>query len=561
MNSLKLSLVFCLVVVAAMSGSNAFANVSLKNGNFFVAYTDVIYSGGFDTKLERVYNSKSAFKGMFGWGWGNEFEVQLNLSGDGSVVVHEYGGGAENRFSPLSFNAAELAAAVDSLVKIAQKEGSFGGAAQLEQYKTRLRTDASFRNQQWDLFRSQGKIQARQLAPGTQLQSNRFSYQYITRTNDGYVRTLADSGRVEKFDNSGRLVKLSDKNGNFVSFEHGVDGHLIKLSDNLNRKMFFNYNNRGLVSKIEVEGGRAATYSYNSDDELIQSRDVDGNTYSYGYDTKKRHNIVQIKYSDQTTMDVAYFALDRQENVQSVKDRNGVVTEYDYGVSSASKTSSSVTVMTKKGSEVLSRSKYQYFTKTKASGEEWTYKLITDFDGDQTETTYNECCGLPLSIKQGSQETSFEYDVKGHVTKKTTPYLVTELHYDPTSNKVDRVNKYPKGDKNKAVWSEFQYDPKGNLVVAKSSDGKGVKLVYDSVGRIRTMIDQNKVQINFKYNELSRPIEISDPALGTITVIYTNSGDIREVKSDAGPKVAAQVTASFQGLLDIVRPAGVSLAF
>jgi YD repeat-containing protein len=210
---------------------------------------------------------------------------------------------------------------------------------------------------------------------------------------------------------------------------------------------------------------------------------------------------------------------------------------------------------------VLSKAKYEYFTKVKPNGEEWTHKLINDFDGDRTETTYNECCGLPLSIKQGKNETLFEYDVKGHVTKKTTPYEVTELHYDSVANKVDRVTQYSKKDKKKAIWSEFQYDPKGNLIFAKNSAGKGVKLIYDNLGRIRSLIDQNKSQINFKYNESSKPIEITDPSLGTITVSYTNSGEIKEVNSQAGKQVAMQVTAAFQGLLDIIKPAGVTLAF
>ena len=74
------------------------ANVSLKNGNFFVVYTDIVYPGGFQPKIERVYNSKSPFKGMFGLGWGNEYDVYLEPQADGSVMLHEYRAGASNRF-------------------------------------------------------------------------------------------------------------------------------------------------------------------------------------------------------------------------------------------------------------------------------------------------------------------------------------------------------------------------------------------------------------------------------------------------------------------------------
>src|SRR3954470_8440205 len=96
----------CVMILAASPPAGA--NVSLKNGNFFIGYTDIIYPGGFEPKIDRVYNSKTPFRGNFGWGWGNEYEAFLRVSADGSVVLHEYGGGAENRFSPVAFRVAEL---------------------------------------------------------------------------------------------------------------------------------------------------------------------------------------------------------------------------------------------------------------------------------------------------------------------------------------------------------------------------------------------------------------------------------------------------------------------
>jgi len=186
---------------------------------------------------------------------------------------------------------------------------------------------------------------------------------------------------------------------------------------------------------------------------------------------------------------------------------------------------------------------------------------VTTIDGDRTETVYNECCGLPLMIKRGTQETSFEYDTKGHVTKKETPTEMTELAYEPKVGKVSKVTRYSKTDKKNVKWSTFEYDGKGNLVFAKNSDKRGVRLFYDQNGRISSMVDQNKRRIDFKYNENSKPVEIRDPQLGTIRVTYSNSGEIKKVESTAGRKIALQVTSAFQNLLDIIRPAGVSLSF
>lgn len=549
------------VILLAMTPFAATANVSLKNGNFFVAYTDIAYPGGYEPKIDRFYNSKTNYKGMFGWGWGNEYEVYLTVSADGSVVVHEYGGGAENRFSPASFNAQELEKAVEMISAAAQKLGTVGSAAQLDSYKKKLRSDANFRNEEWQKFRAQGKVEARQLPVNSQLVSNKFSYQKLTRVQGGYIRTF-DNGKVEKFNDQGRLVKSADKNNNFIELAYNKEGRIEKLTDNFNRRMFFKYNTQGLVESIDGENSKHTEYKYNNMGELIYSKDVDGNAYTFKYDGERQHNMVEIGYSDKTTMAMTYYGRDKHMNIKTVKDRDNTVTHYGYETDRGDAGHYWVTVDVKdKDGKAISSSKYEYFMKRKADGEEWMYKMLTVIDGERTETTYNECCGLPLIIKQGKEETSFEYDTKGHVTKKITPTEVTELAYDDKVGKVTKVKRFSKLDPKQVLWSEFQYDPKGNLILAKNSDKKGVKLFYDNLGRIKTMVDQNQRVISFKYNENSKPVEITDPKLGTITVSYTNSGEIKKVESTAGRKIALQVTSAFQNLLDIIRPAGVSLSF
>ena len=147
------------------------------------------------------------------------------------------------------------------------------------------------------------------------------------------------------------------------------------------------------------------------------------------------------------------------------------------------------------------------------------------------------------------------------MTKKVTPTEVTDLSYDAKAAKVSKVVRNSKIDKKLSSWSEFKYDERGNLVLAKNSEKKGVKLFYDTNGRIKSLIDQDQRRLDFKYNENSKPVEITDPKLGTIRVSYKNSGEIDKIDSSAGQKVALQVTSAFQNLLEIIRPAGVNLSF
>ena len=532
------------------------ARVTLKNGNFFRGYTDIGYKMGAEPKVERVYNSKTNFKGIFGPGWGNEYEVRLTVSADGSVVVQEYGGGADNRFTQGTAKPAEI----EEAVKKISEHKKFANQKAMDEFKAKLRTDAIFRNEEWQSLVNAGKMQARAVPVGTKLVSNKFTYQVLTRLKDGYQRSF-DTGKVEKFDEKGRLTRVSDKNGNYIDITYSEDGKMERLVDNMNRKMFFSYNSRGLLEKVEGEDCAKASYKYDSMGRLSESKDAEGNVYKYKYSSDGYNNLTEIAYSDGTTIQVAYYGRDKYQGVKSLKERDGTLNEYDYVLDPKDRGNLTVSTTVKDSAgKVASQQRYEYFFKFKPDGEEWTYKLISESDGEKTETIYNECCGLPLQIKRGSEETSFVYDSKGRVVKKSTPSEVTELSYDPKAGKVAKVVKNSKINKKFSSWSQFKYDERGNLVFARNSEKKGVKLFYDATGRIKTLFDQDERRLDFKYDQNSRPVEITDPKLGTIKVSYKSSGEIDKVDSAAGQKVALQVTTAFQNLLEIIRPAGVNMS-
>ncbi len=556
----KYMLLLYFAALLSFACSFTFANVSLKNGNFFIAYSDLVYPGGIEPKVERVYNSKSSHDGIFGFGWGSDYEVYLTPLADGSVVVHENGGGAHNRFTPPAINASEIDKAVEMMLTAKKSTGLSAGAMEAE--KQRLRNDARYRTDEWERLYVKKLVKAREVAPGTVLKSNKYSFQTIQKVKEGYMRRF-DNGQAQLFNNDGKCVRVSDRNGNYLALTYDKTGHLATFQDNLNRRMKFKFNSQGKVVRVDGDSGKVTTYDYKGN-ELVFSKDTAGNEYRYKYSGNGRHNLVEIKYKDNTTMQMGFFDLTKCENVNWVKDRDGTLSEYTYTGDCVSGLEHSTTVVVKgsDGKEV-SKSKYEYVEKIKLDGERYTYKLSSEVDGDKTVTIYNECCGLPLEIAHNGEKTTFEYDTKGHVTKKMTPAEVTDLEYDSKTSKVSKVVKYSKSDASKksVKWAQYQYDEKGNLSYAKNSEGKGVKIVYDHYGRIKALVDQDKRRLEFTYNEASRPVEIRDPSVGKIQVQYTNTGEIKKVDSSGGRKIALQVTSAFQNLLEIIRPAGVTLAY
>jgi YD repeat-containing protein len=196
--------------------------------------------------------------------------------------------------------------------------------------------------------------------------------------------------------------------------------------------------------------------------------------------------------------------------------------------------------------------------KKRPDGSQYTYRIVTEVNGLKTETIYSECCSLPLKITRGDDVTTFEYNDKGLLTKKTsTRGEYVELKYHPKFNKITRVV-------NDKGWTNFEYDKRGNLSKAVNSDNKAVMLFYDREGRIDRMIDQDlktkdRRTLDFKYNSLGKPVEIAMDKVGKINVAYDNYGEIKKVESEAGHKMALKVTQAFHSLLAIVKPAGVNL--
>lgn len=561
-----LKLVSLFMTCLSVSTAFARADVSLRNGNFFVSFRDISYPGGMEPKIERVYNSKSDFHGMFGYSWGIEYETNLAVDPDGSLIITDFGGGASNRFLPKDYNAKGVDAGVNQLAEAAKKAGMVSTAKDVEVYKAKVTRDFDFRAKQYAIFVNKGLVPKKVVPEGTQYTSTQYQYQYVTRVKGGYVRVL-EAGAIQKFNEAGKLVQLMDRNKNFINFSYDKNNHLVQLIDNQNRKMTITYNQQNYVEKITGESGKTATYKYGKDGLISYSKDDTGVENTFKYTADQFLNLTEIGHPNDKDvkgqprkMTILYYPPDKKSSVKTVINPDGTSNEYEYFTDPKTPNYYAVRVLLKEASGArISDSKYEYFYKTRLGGEDFTSKMISTVDGDKTETIYDDKLGYPIKITNNGRTTTMEYDQKGRMTKKVTPIETTDLQYDPKVGKVSRVSRKLKSGT--VLWSEFQYDPpSGNLVFAKNSDKKTVKLVYDTQGRIRALIDQTGRQLAFKYNELSKPIEISDPKLGTVKFTYKNSGEVDKIDSNGGANVATEVMRSLQGLIDITAPAGVTMS-
>lgn len=539
---MKFSIVIALMFLLPMS---VFGGVNLKNGNFYISYTDIIVpGGGQDLEVIRTYNSKSIEKGWFGYGWGSDYETYLTVSADGSVVIHENGSGALTRFTPRA--AVDAKAATQKIIDAMRKRTALNDKVASDLTK-KLVNNAELRQAYAKKFSVAAKI-----SNGTELYSNARGLQKVKKTKAGYVRFYND-GKSEHFNNVGKLTKIKDKNGYFLSFQY-KSGTLASIKDSQAKQLFFEWYPDGKVKHISSGKNKKTAYKYKGDD-LSESKDVAGNVFKYDFDAD--HNLAAVNYSDKSKMQVVYTP--KTQFVKKIVSRNGDVTGYKYDSNPKNPDFHYWTEVTKKGPSGKSvTNRYEYEIKTRPDGSQYTYRILTVINNSKTETIYSECCSLPLKITRGKHVTTFDYNKRGLLTKKSsTRGELIQLSYHKTLNKITKVQ-------NKKGWTQFKYDKKGNLAKATNNKGMSVLLVYDRKGRIERMIDHNrktnkKRKLSFKYNALGKPVEIEMKSVGKINVAYDNYGEIKKVESKAGHKMALQVTQAFQSLLSIVKPAGVNL--
>lgn len=578
------------VVALSLFAPVAQAMVAIGNGNYFIGFIDMEHDAPLNTfqlKIQRTYNSRSQFDGVFGYGWGSDYEAFLLPSADGSVVIQESGGGDKTRFSPKDFSKAELEKLVDRLLDANSKQTK--STASRGQLREKLLSDANERD---EMSRSLGIFP--ELPVGTKLYSTqRGDKQTMTVIKGGYVREYAD-GKQELFNvkvdvaDQGvdparrRVLKGVYKVSKLVDpvkkaqvfYEYDKQGNLTTITDKKSQTIRVRYNSSGKVADVTDSRGNKASFeycdtggsAYNSTKkcgkgDLVKSQDTTGSAYTYQYDSL--HNLIRIGYPDGSAEEIAYWPSTNSEGlggVKQVKTQNGVIVNYSYWQDPKDKDGHYRTdVKTTYTSGKSSDTSYEYFEKRRADGSRYRYKLISMVDGDKTETIYNECCGQPLQIVSPSGTTKFEYYAgTGLPREKDTPQETIQWVYHPKFH--GKITKVTVSDKlSKTVKSsEFQYEDKaGQLVKARTSDGKGIALFYDDRGRIATMVDQDKRKITFKYSTNSKPSEITQDGVGSIQVSYDKAGNIKDVKSQGGRQIAISVAAAFQNLLEIIKPAGI----
>jgi YD repeat-containing protein len=544
----KLSLLSAFGLVALLS-SQAFAIVDMKNANFANSWVDLEVPGsGYDLKINRTYNSKSLFDGMFGFGWCSDFETTLQVTAEGNIKLTECGAGQEIYFTPREFGKKEIDKTVAQIlekVKAAKKPDE----KTLKKLAEDLATDHDLRSK----FAFAYKV-ALPIKEGTQFFANGREVENIIFGKGLYTRNLPD-GSFMRFDKDGKMTHMYDKNNNYLKLEY--DGNTLReISDNNGRKLSFKMYSNKKVKTIVGPNNLTAEYKFNNLNDLSGVKTAFNTNFVYEYDDV--HNLTKATYPDNTFIALTY---DKKNDwVTSFIDREKCKEDYKYEFDEKDpKMHYWSSVKKVCGKEVVNNSKHEFWYAERKDGQVFLSRVASTVNDNITDITYHEVYGKPVAIRRNNERFTYDYYSNGQVKVKNSDAAKLSFEYDQKSGKVSQVTSVYMNEKGKTTLTrrvDFKYDPKGNLVFAQNTDGQKVTMTYDQRGRIATITDQAKKIVKIEYEErFGKPAIVTRPGLGTIKVSYKPSGEIDKVNSAEGPTVAMQVASTFNNLLDVIAPA------
>lgn len=480
----------------------SFSQIWVQNGNFSKAFVDGKVSEKFD--LFRIYNSLSSTKGVFGYGWGSNFETKLSVIA-GVISIEETPGGRKVLYIPkdeVSFDK------IIEEVALASTEDK-----QSEDFYKKLKKELKNNLQLFITLAKKNNIKTN-LKKGTVLVSFGEDRGKVKVLSSGYMRKT-NEGDLQEFNKEGLLVRMKKDD---ISYRYSYDykNRLKKVITSKGETIKFINNDNNFVSKVIFPGQRVSSYEYDKKGNLIKSIDIKGNMYTYKYDS--RHKMVNLFYYDKKSKNVKKWNLKYDAKTGRViyqKDPRGFKTYLEYVETENDKgTYKSVEVISRKGSSASSEL-YEYWRRRRKDGTLYTYKIKEKKKGYIREVTYNQY-QKPLIFNTNGKVTYYKYDGEKLIEKIFPDGRVIKLKYD----KKDRITNL----KNNKETFKFKYNDDNQIVYAEN-EGFKFKVFYNSKDKIYKIIDNKKHKLTFSYDTDGNLSKISSLRYGSILIENKKNGE------------------------------------
>jgi RHS repeat-associated protein len=323
--------------------------------------------------------------------------------------------------------------------------------------------------------------------------------QIVKNSNGTYTRT-AKNGTIYAFNSIGRLLSISDRNGNTTTLTYsGSYANGTSITDKNGRITTLTPDSNGKITGVTDPAGRTYTIAYSGS--LITSiTDPLGNTWLYTYDANGR----MLTKKDPANDTVTYTYDPSTGNLLTSTDPEGKVRTINYNQSGTS-------------------------TVTEKDGGVWTYTYDptyavktakTDPLGNTTQYKYDLKRNLTSTIAPDGSITRYTYDGNSNMTSVTDPLGKTTTYTYNSLNLVTSITD-PKGH-----ITQYGYDAKGNLTSVTDAANATTQYQYDAKGNLTAIINPLGKTTSMTYDQHNNLIIVTDPKSGTVTMAYDNIGNM-----------------------------------
>ncbi len=445
-----ITLLFFLVTITASAG------VNIKNGNFYISYTDQSFKNNGGLELTRTYNSKAIEVGIFGFGWGSVIEDRLVFIGDGSIVLKNGGSGGQTEFSPAVVNQDLINQAIMQILEAMIKNKDINNSpVGLAKEKSKLLNNSDYRIGKWIKYSNKGFLKVNFKPSGIYYVPS-WGNSTITFNNNTFTNHNS-WGETKTFDMEGNFTSMYDKN-NKLEFSIQYDHKKIKtLIDGAGNQLEFEMNENGQVLSINSSNGKSI-YKYDAQNNLIESEDTGKNIFHHQYDNA--HNMIRIGYTDGTNLKIAY---DQTTFfVSQIINRDKSIVNYDYKNFYTADGSidgdhyATWIFKQKTNSDAIDTSYYEYDIKSTAQGRRYNYKFIKREGNDYYESRCNPL-GNPVWVKHNLKQATFKHDNLGKLIEKESAAYIMKITYNNAYHQIASTEKTFKKT-GKKIIERFTYN-------------------------------------------------------------------------------------------------------
>jgi len=355
----------------------------------------------------------------------------------------------------------------------------------------------------------------------------------VTKNADASYTVVFKDGRVHRFNSSGKLISLVDRNGN-QTFLTYVSGRLSSITDPFGRVLNVATNANGRVLSISDSLGTIASYTYGASNELLT-----------------------VSYADNSKNNFSYVSVPSGLALASVTDALGnVIEQHDYdargrGITSQAHggvgkyTLSYVSATETDVTDALGRVTKYFFHRVKASTVvDRIEGLCGCGGGSQTQSwTYDSQMNVASHTNALNQTVTYTYDMNGNELSGTGVLGTSTFTYNQfgevltatdamngvTTNTYDAAGNLSSVTDALDNAANFTYDVRGELLTMTNARGKVTTLAYDTKGNIGQTTDALANITKFVYDARGRLTSATDALNFATSYAYDAAGRLNKI--------------------------------